>query len=197
MTYAFDFMTSYKQLTTTQRVFVDGFVADVENRAVVTNTHMFDVLNEPLLPGTDERILQMLSVSIVRAAITERVRELVDAQTLSTHNTLKELQAMSYSNIGDYMTLGGDGLPVFDFTSCTPEQLSAIESVEFEERPQGGKKFKLKLHSKTTAITLMMKYQNLLDGDAWDKEKPPQSNEIVTVNDTVENAADRYAALIG
>lgn len=194
-----DFAPAYQQLAPIERAFVDQYVAGVENVADNTGQRLLAVLQAPLPPNLDQRTRGMLARPMVRAAITDRIRELSDVMEVSAYKTVKELKAMAYSNIADFMTVRDDGLPEFDFSKCTREQLSAIGSVKYTEDPKTGRKLEIRFHPKTEAIKMLMQYQGLLAPDnshyknAIDSEKTIDS---LPADVTDEHAADAYARAI-
>ena len=197
MTPSFEFTSAYRQLRPSEKVFVDGYVSDLESIAVRTGEKLQALLNRPLLDHADERSLSMLSLSLVRAAIAERVKELSEEMELSVYKTLKELRSLAYSNIGNYMEVGIDGFPSFSLEHCTPEQLAAVKSIKIEEGARGGRKFEFTLHDKVSSLDKVMKYQGLLDDEHWRSENVKATNgKQLDANTSVDEAAGLYARLI-
>ena len=190
-----EFSSAYRQLRPSERTFVDGYVSDLETKAVRTGEKLHMLLTRPI--QVDDRSAEYLGLSLVRAAIAERVRELQEEMELSVYKTLKELRSLAYSNIGNYMEIGEDGQPYFDLARCTPEQLAAVKSIEIEERPNMSRKFKFVLHDKVAALDKTMKYQGLLDDDHWRSENAKTVKaETLTADATDDEAADLYARMI-
>ncbi len=189
------FDSAYRQLRPSERTFVDGYVSDLEIKAVRTGAKLSTLLMQPV--DVDERSQAFLAHSMVRAAIAERVRELQEEMELSVYKTLKELRSLAYSNIGNYMEVGEDGQPYFDLAKCTPEQLAAVKSIEIEEKPQGGRKFKFILHDKVSSLDKVMKYQGLLDDEHWRSENAKTVKaETLTADASDDDAAELYARMI-
>lgn len=196
------FEPAYRQLRQTEKVFVDGYVNDLEDVAVSKNVPLTDALAMPV-NVVDERSRDMLERPLVRAAIAERVRELNEALEITAYRVLKELKAISFGNMGDYGEIGEDGWFTPDLAKCTPEQLSAIQSIETEEtfRPNGGstRKLKFKLYDKLTGLDKYMRYMGLLDSDnphyIEQQRRLSKTGDIGGLPDGIsdEQAADRYA----
>lgn len=161
-----DFRPAYWQLSPMQRKFVDGYVADIETIADKTGQRLLAVLQGPFPYELDVRASAMLAVPMVRAAIAERIKELSDLYDISVYRTLKEMTAIAYSNISNYITIDPNfGTPEIDLSRCTPEHLSAVKSFEIEDKPRGGRKYKFVLHDKLGALGNVMRYQGLLSDD--------------------------------
>lgn len=192
-----EFTTAYRQLRPSEKVFVDGYVSDLETVAVRTGEKLQTLLALPVNENIDERSANFLSLSLVRAAIAERVRELAEEMEISVYKTLKELRSLAYSNIGNYMDIGEDGHPYFDLARCTPEQLSAVKSIKIEEGVRGGRKFEFVLHDKVSSLDKLMKYQGLLDDEHWKAENAKAvKSKRLTADTSDDEAADLYAKMI-
>lgn len=190
-----EFSSAYRQLRPSERTFVDGYVSDLETKAVRTGEKLHMLLMKPV--EVDERSSEYLGLSMVRAAIAERVRELQEEMELSVYKTLKELRSLAYSNIGNYMEIGEDGQPYFDLARCTPEQLAAVKSIEIEEKPNMTRKFKFVLHDKVAALDKTMKYQGLLDDEHWRAENAKAVKAgTLTADASDDEAAELYARMI-
>lgn len=191
-----NFEPAYRQLQPVERTFVDKFVEEIEAIAEETGQRLLALLQRPLPPDLDQRSRGMLARPLVRAAIADRVRELSQVMEISTYRTMKELKALAYSNLADYMKIDQvSGQPYFNLSGCTYEQLAAIQSIEIEENPRVGRKFKFKLHDKLGSLRELMQYQGLREKDnpdwkkAIESEKPPAQ---LHADVTDEAAADAY-----
>ncbi len=195
-----DFQPAYWQLEPMERKFCDGYVRDIETIADKTGCRLLAALQAPYPLELDNRARSMLARPLVRAAIAERIRELSDLYDISVYRTLKELTAIAYSNIGNYIEVDQFGVPDIKLDKCTPEMLSAIKSFEIEDKPRGGRKVKFQLHDKLSALANVMRYQGLLgdDNTHWKqaeqsiKQKP--ANLPANVDD--DEAANAYAKLL-
>ncbi len=191
-----NFESAYRQLSPVERVFVDAYVFEIEKRAVKTGEKLVDAL-QVVSATRDARTLEMLASALVRAAIAERVRDLTESMELNIYRTLKELHGIAYSSIGHYMTIGPDGQPYFDLSGCTPEKLAAIKTIEIEESPKAGRKFKVTLHDKMSALDKTMRYQGLLESEHlhWKTVNAVDDTKLAAF-ETVDDAANSYARMI-
>lgn len=194
------FEPAYRQLRPSEKAFVDGYVAALEKEAVRSNERLSVVLQR--VPNDlDALALDMLSRSLVKAAIVDRVRELSEQAELNIYKTLKTLRSMAYSSIADYIKeYDAWGVPAFfAFDSCTPEQMEAVKSVEIEDNPRGKRKIKIVLHDKMAAMGMLMKYQGLLDSDDghWMAETAKAGSvQRLPASYSDDQAADAYGRLI-
>jgi len=190
----FEIITAYKQLSPSERVFVDGFVDDLETQSNDTGFTFAQILCD--LPVVEEHE-PFLSLALVRAAISERVKDLTEERELSVHKTLKELRGMAYSNIGNYFKVDENGLPELTFETCTPDQIGAVKSIDIEMLRGGSRKIKIQLHDKVAALKMLMQFQDLLDGEEWNRSVKSQKETVAIENDaTVESVAESYSRLI-
>jgi hypothetical protein len=191
------FETAYKQLKPSERVFVDGYVSDLETLAIRTGEKLQNLLGKIEIDENDERSQYMLSLALVRAAIVERVKEIAEELELSVHKTLKELRNMAYSSMGNYWWVDEGGTPHLDLGRCTPEQWSAIKSIEIDQKATGSVKTKITLHDKTANLVNLMKYQGLLTDEHWRAENAREIRpEKIDDVKTVDEAAQLYAKQI-
>lgn len=197
-----DFRPAYWQIEPMERKFVDGYVSDLESIAEKTGQRLQAVMQAPFPYEMDQRSVALLARPMVRAAIAERIKELSDLYDISAYRTLKELTAIAYSNIGNYVEINPvTGLPEIDLSECTTEMLSAVKSFEIEDKPRGGRKYKFQLHDKIAALSYVMRYQGLLadENQHWrEVEQSSNTNKQSTlpvgVND--DQAARAYADAI-
>lgn len=191
-----DFASAYRQLQPAEKDFTDSFVSELETRAVRTQSRLHDLLAGPLPQH------ELLERPLVRAAISERIKDLQDAADLSAYRVLKEMQSIAFSNIADYFEFDQQAV-FFNFAKCTREQMAAVQSVEMEFHPGGivPKKVKFKLHDKVAGLDRFMRHMGLLDADnEYQRRNTPgviQHQPLglpVTVSDA--QAADAYSRLI-
>lgn len=191
---AVSFVSAYRQLQPAERAFVDAYVTRIEREAAQNGERISNVLHRPVPASVVQASGGMLQRPLVVAAISERINDLASAAELSAMRILKEWSALAFSSVGDYMEIGQDGQPYFNFEACTPEQLSAIQSIEIEEG-RAGRKFKFKLHDKTTALTALSKWAGLLDPDN-PVYRQYNARPAANSNVTIDNAADAYSKMI-
>lgn len=206
-----NFASAYRQLSAPEKQFTDGFVAVLETRAVRAARRIIELLDEPMQRPADEREAMMLERPLVRAAIAERVKDIQDAADLTAYRVLKELSAIAFSNLADYLdtdSVTNDGriynLINFDLSKCTREQMSAVQSIDVEYDKTGmvATKVKFKLHDKVAGLDRFMRYMGLLDPD-----NPHYRSEAAKIvgkkeplglpaHTTQSQAADAYAQFI-
>lgn len=193
----FDFSSAYRQLRQSERIFVDGFVSEIEKHSIRQNLKIDQCLDAVKADDLDQQSREILARDLVRAAISERVKDLAEQSELSVDKTLKELRSMAYSNVANYIKLDGYGTFEFDLSKCTPEMMAAIKTIKIKENPSGDRYFEFVLHDKVNAMTLLMKYQGLLDAEAWRSEKAKENQQkTISAGSTVDDAADLYARSI-
>lgn len=198
------FASAYRQLRPAEKVYVDAYVADAERTAARNGERISLALHRAIPATVIEQSRGMLDIPLVRAAIAERINDIAAASELTVHRVVKELMAIGFSSIGDYMTMGEDGMPYFDLSRCTPEQLSAIKSVEFEQVGGDGlsrpirSKFKLVLHDKLGGIDKLATYMGMLERDNphWRDDQPRPAGKALSASVTVDDAANVYAQMI-
>ena len=160
-----DFKPAYWQVDQLERKFVDGYVKDIETIADKTGQRLPAVLHAPFPYELDQRALALLARPMVRAAIAERIQTLSELYDISIARTLKELSAIAYANIKNYVKIDAYGNPEIDLSQCTDEMMTAVKSFEIEDKPRGGRKIKFQLHDKLGALAHVMRYQGLLSDD--------------------------------
>lgn len=196
------FASAYRQLSPAERSFVDSAVQELERAAHRAGERVSMVLNKPLPVQVVERSRGMLERPMVTAAITERINELSAAQDLTIQRMVKEMMAVAFSSMGDYMTITAEG-PSFDLTRCTPEQLSAIKSIEVEESGHGlgrahKRKLKVTLHDKLGGMKMLGQYMGMLEPDNphWRADAAKVATPALPAGATAQEAGDAYAAMI-
>lgn len=192
-----DFQPAYWQIEPMERKFVDGYVSDIERIADRTGQRLIAALRAPFPYELDNRSKAMIARPLVRAAIAERIRELSEMCDISIYRTLKELTAISYSNIKNYVKINELGEPEINLLNCTPEQMSAVKSFEVEYLARGGKKVKFVLHDKMAGLGMVMRYQGLLgeQNNHWQnaQETDKGAPNALPANIDPEAAADLWS----
>lgn len=192
------FASAYRQLRPSEKAYVDAYVLDIERTANRHGERISLALYRPIPPAVVEASQGMLTRPMVCAAITERINEIAAANELTVHRVLKELMAVGFSSIGDYMMVGDDGQPMFNLANATPEQLSAVKSIEVEEGARG-RKFKFTLHDKLAGLDKLARFMGMLETDNphWRAETArPVGQAALPAGTTEEAAADLYARAI-
>lgn len=167
-----DFRPAYDQLDAAERRFVDAYVSDLESIADKTGQRLRVVLTQPYPYTLDSRALALLASALVRTAICERVKTLSELTDTTPYRVLREQAVLAFSNIANYVNMDAvDGLPEFDLSKTTTEQMAAIKTIEIEEKPRGGRRMKLTLHDKPGALAKLMEYHGLTkpDNSHWNE----------------------------
>ena len=72
------------------------------------------------------------------AKIRNRVLEITGRAAanvgITKERVLAELGLLGFSNMADYATIGANGLPFFDFSKVTRDQMAAVQELVVEER---------------------------------------------------------------
>lgn len=190
------FEPAYRQLRQSERVFVDGIIAFIEREAIRTREPMLTVLRTLKVENYEPYEQDMLVRMHVRTAIFDRIRELSEQSELNIYRTLKEMRAIAYSNMGDYLKTNDGGFPELSLEKCTPEQLSAVKTIKHKISPMGKVEIEVVLHDKLTALIQIMKYQGLLgdENEHWKStNRKLQDTDTLDVNLNDEQVAENYA----
>jgi len=190
-------LSAYKQLSPSERVFVDNYVSRLERDAEKRGDRISNALYRPVPRSVMEASRGLLEKPMVKAAITERVNELAAASELSVQKIIKELTSLAFSNVSAYFTINQWGIPEYDFTACTPEQLAALKSWEHIEDVKTGRRIKIVTHDKLKAIEMLAKFMGLLDIENPHFEASQRRPVTIKAESTDADAADAYAKLIG
>lgn len=197
------FQSAYKQLTSTQRVFVDNLVHHIEQTANRTGERITIVLYQRPIP--DQFAHALLENRLVQAAITERVHEIAAERELTEARWLKHAQSIAFSNMADFMRDDGDGM-VFDLTMPTREQWAAVKSVEIEDGGDDGftrkkRKIKLTLWDKPAGMKMLGQYMGMLEAENphWkaDMARVRSAAAPLPAGATAEDAGAEYQKYLG
>jgi hypothetical protein len=200
------FVSAYRQLSPSQRAFVDAAVQSIEDAANRAKERISLALNKPIPVEIVDKSNGMLDNPLVCAAITERITAIAAEQELTAARLIKELMSISTANINNFIEFDPETeLPSFTLHNATPDQMAAIKSIEVETNGNGltrGNKSKIKLtfHEKLPAIKMLGEYIGLWSGDnphfraeqakAVDRTALPQDA-------TIEQVADEYQRYLG
>lgn len=101
----FDLLSSYDQLSTTERHFVDEYVDDLRERALSLNEPLIKALDMPVTPSMVEHSRGFLARRLVLAAIAERIKVIAADTDLSWRRVAEGLMVLGFSNMADYVEL--------------------------------------------------------------------------------------------
>lgn len=194
--------SAYMQIRPAERAFVDGYVSDLEREAERLGQRISLALHRAI-PEADKRASRgMLDMPLVQAAIVERVNDVAARTELTPQRLIREVMAVGFSNMEDYVRVGEDGSPRFDLSNLSRDQWAAVESFDVETDPRNPfivRKFKMKLHSKMDAIGKLGEYMAVLarDNAYWRAEQAQSApHKQLPAGVTVEQAGNAYAAMI-
>jgi phage terminase small subunit len=104
----------------------------------------------------------------VAASIRQQMEDHMAAFDITAERILKEIAAMAFSTISDYMTSDGNGGFFVDLSQLTPEQAKALAEITVDEYQEGRgesarevKKIRFKLHDKARALELLGKWKKM------------------------------------
>jgi hypothetical protein len=175
---------------------VDDYVRKLERTADREQQRLSNYLQMAVPDDVYEASNGMLDRPMVTAAITERVTEITAANELTPSRLIKEYTAIAFSSMGDYIEVDGGGNPSLTLEQCTPEQLSAIKKVQYEENTKGARRLVIELHDKLKSMDTLAKYMGMVEPDNphW---RANNATPVIDHAASVAQAADAYAALLG
>lgn len=195
--------SAYRQLRPPERVFVDGFVADVQRQADRMGERISLALHRAIPADVVDASRGLLDRPMVRAAISERINEIAADTELTPQRLIREVMAIGFSNLEDYFAVGEDGLPMLDLNGLTRDQWAAISQIDIEKDPRNpnmARSIKIRLHPKMDAIAKLGEYMGALakDNPYWrsDNARPVNGQTALPASASVESAADMYSAMI-
>lgn len=195
----FTFETAYRQLAQADRAFVDDFVARIEQVYETTGRDLFEILGSIDYDTLSERDQGYLAKSIVRAAVSERVKDIKEAQNVNPRRIVKEFATLAFTTLNDFFDPEAPTIAdAFDLRGATPEQRAAIKEVEVEESARTGRiKVKFKLHDRMAPLRELAKIAGLYDqdGEVVNRELWAAEGAIPSTA-TVEDLADEYQKMI-
>ncbi|MDE2103723.1 MAG: terminase small subunit [Patescibacteria group bacterium] len=116
---------------------------------------------------------QLLKDPAVAEAIRRQLDRMTERYEVTVDGIVQELAKIGFANIGNYLAKDAEGnvTPSLDISNCTPDQLAALESIQYEEvviaKTVGGeeqapvtakqRKVKFKLHDKKGALVDLLR----------------------------------------
>jgi len=102
---------------------------------------------------------QMLNDPLVKARIDELTEELNKKTGLSAEKVIREYMKVAFGSLSAFFRIDHEGMPVWDLTEATEEQLSTIAEITNESHPEGEgdtfrvvTKVKVKMYDKMKAL---------------------------------------------
>lgn len=102
----------------------------------------------------------------VSTAITEAKAQRSERTGIDADFVLKRLAAREAATIGDFIVIGDDGLPSYNFDSATPDQIALISALQIDMVESPGdhsrtRKIKVTLPDGMKALELMGRHVNV------------------------------------
>lgn len=180
-----------------ERTFVNSYIRDLEDEAARTDQHILLVLQDRPLDGAGGRDAVYLSMPAVRAAIVERAKEIAATTHLSRAAVIREWAKIAFFNAYDAVHVAPSGYVEIDLGQLTPDQWSAVQTVEIDDNPRGGRKVKVKFHDKVAALKEFSRMTGL-DSDEFYKEQSGKIKELFQIPNDIssDELADSYNQIL-
>lgn len=194
---------AYRLLTPTQKALVDGLILRLEPIAIKSKTDLLTVLQETLqlsFASFTEREQEMLSERLVLSALYTRAEEIDDRMRLAEATIMKADQVIIAAHLGWFVDIDENGRPTFKADEITPDMMLALESIEFDEKPDGTFKLKIKLHPKHPSLERQSKIMKMQGQDStyWENQKARRitAQPSKAVGADQEQQGNAYARLL-
>jgi phage terminase small subunit len=170
--------------------FICEFLRDYDaTRAALASGYCFDVESEDVVRAKGSMLRRTL-----RKQIRLRADNIANKCGITAEKIMREMGALAFSNIGDYLSPGGYGA-VKDLSSLPKEALSCIKEITVDQIMGGrgddkayvGDKVKIKLHDKLEALKLLGGHIKAID------IKPDRQEDRGDINITFVNEGDIQA----
>lgn len=149
----------------------------------------------------------------VDAEITRRMAAATKRADVSRDDIVAEMKKLAFSNIGNYLTPDGDGMPAFRrIDQITPEHLAAIQDItvttETDHITSAGKgdddavekttvkRVRFKLHDKLSALKTLGQHVGMFADDEKKNGGDTINNNTIIFTNAVSAADDLIAAVI-
>lgn len=149
-------------ITRRQQLFVREYLVDL-NGAEAAIRAGYKPDNAKVVAST------MLAKPEIRAAVSRLQRKSFERVDINAAEVLRELGAIAFSNMADFISVGEDGLPVLNLSKLDRDQWAAVS--EYTEDATGGQndgerrlvvRRKVKLTAKVEALALLAKHFGLV-----------------------------------
>ena len=189
------FASAYRQLRPSEKAFVVGYIDALEKEYDRRGERLSNALHRPIDADTVAQSRGMLEKPMVIAAISERILQIAQDSELSPQKVLRGLMTLYNTSLANFQTIGEDGMPYYDFSLATPEQLWAIQHLKYKPAgPRGPGELEIKLPDRIRISELLLKIMGVLDGDGefYRRETARPVNATIQAGG---DAADAYAKL--
>lgn len=146
-------LSAYEQLSPARRSFADSFVmiGDVRKAYDQVFPHASDYT----------QALRWIKEPMVQAAIAERMASVADRNSITIERVIQEIGTLAFSNLKNFLEIGSDGLPRWNFEKVTDQQWAAVKEITIDEGTDNNgsptRKVKIALHDKNSALDKLMK----------------------------------------
>jgi hypothetical protein len=187
---------AYDLLEQHEKEIVENYVRYVVTEQNRLRERIIHALHKPIPYEYLRRSKDALYKPLLRAALSERIKEEADAQDISPSRVIAEYASIAFSQFSDYVKPGGFGEVVLKpIGEIEPEKMRAVKSIETKPGMYGVQT-KLTLHDKLPALKAMAEMMGLIAPD-----KPPPLQEYVTPLTVTESELDKapevlYAELL-
>lgn len=195
---ALTFISAYRQLAPHEKLFVDGYVQQLERTFERKGERISNALYEPIDPAVVAASGGLLEKPMIMAAITERINAVAASTELTAQRVIKELMHIGFASLGDFIDFDEFDQPTITIKNRAPEKIAAIKKLKIKETLQG-REYEIELHPKIDGLDRLAKYMGLLDLDNpfWRQDNArPANAPMIDRTATVTDAANRYAQLI-
>ncbi len=187
--------TAYLLLEPEERHLVDEYVRYAINEQHRKRERIVHALFLPIPQEYIRRSKAALYKPLLRAAITEQIRDAANEQDVSPDRVIKEHASIAFSNINDFIEATGFGdFRVKDPAQISPDKMGAVKSIETKPGMYG-LATKVVLHDKHPSLKAMGEMMGLVAPDKpaalLDYVKPPQA-----INETSDVPEQMYIDLL-
>ena len=210
------FVSPYQMLQPAERAWVDGAVREIETHADKHSRPVSWYLDNAADVPTPRDPHGFASRHTVQFALRERLTEISrELSDLTPWAVAREIKRIAMTTMHDFMNTDDPDNPYFDLSKAKPEHWSAVKSLELK---RGGKTYgiqpddlltdvtsgttiKIQLHDKLAASIKLLEAMGVLSDPAQMNQirgdRVGQMIQQITSQDSVDEAAERYAAALG
>lgn len=177
---------AYDLLEPQERDAVDDYITYIVGEQRRKRERIALALNYPIPTEYIKRSKNALYKPIVRAALTERIKEEAETQDLGVERVIKEFTSLALSNINDFIepTSFGD-FRIKDLDTIDPMLLGAVKSIE--TKPGAfGLHSKIILHDKIPALNALAEMMGIT---RQSNDKTPVLHDYVKPLEAVKKEA--------
>jgi phage terminase small subunit len=141
------------KLTPKQKRFVDEYLVDLNASQAA--------IRSGFSPRTSRFIgYRLLTMPKIKEALRGAQEDLTRRTEVTQERVIAELAAIAFSNIGDIVSWGPDGVSVKSADELSPEILASVADVSKSSGKEGGM-VRVRLHDKLRALELLGKHLGL------------------------------------